>query len=442
MVAAQAEAPTANPVLSVAVAPGAPDRVLAGTLNSPKPAGIYRTQDGGVTWQNTTPDMPPNISIAALVFDPRDARTAFAADGGAGLLFRSTDDGATWSQIPGASALLSPNSAIGELFAAVEGNQTVLYAGTRFDGVLRSPDRGETWAQLDDGLVGEARRIRELINYEGDLYAGTHNGLYRLPAGAAVWEQVATFPDTGIVFSLLADGNRLYAGTTSALYVSEDGVTWARVPNTPTTVYYDLAATGRLIALATESGLWVGSGETWQQANVDGAPSTGEINALANTPKAPRTLYAGTSADWVLRSDDEGFNYTRIGALPPLDVRAALATATPTFTPSPTPTLTSTPTATPTETATATPTATPTDTATPTETPTPRPTRTPRPTNTPRPTATSTQSPTSTPGPSAEPATPPPPEPHGHSGRRCGRNPHRDHRECRPRHHLGDAAGR
>ena len=176
------------------MAPGAPDQVLAGVLNSPKPAAIYRSQDGGLTWQNTTPLLAPNISIAALTYDPRNARIAYAADGGSGFLFRSNDGGATWSQLAGVKDLISSNSAVGELYATVENSKTVIYAGTRFDGVLRSADDGNTWQKLDAGLVGEARRIREIIEYKGDLYAGTHGGLYRLPKGATAWVPVPTFP--------------------------------------------------------------------------------------------------------------------------------------------------------------------------------------------------------------------------------------------------------
>ena len=61
------------------------------------------------------------------------------------------------------------------------------------------------------------------------------------------------------------------------------------------------------------------------------------VYALANTPRAPRTIYAGAADAWVLRSEDEGLTFAGAGALPPLDVAAALATATPTFTPTPTP---------------------------------------------------------------------------------------------------------
>jgi|GEM_PF-741946 len=393
-VRAQDAAPTANAVLSLAVAPGAPDRLLAGVLNSPKPAAIYRSQDGALTWQNTTPLLAPNISIAALTYDPRAALIAYAADGGSGFLFRSADGGATWSDVPGIKGLISSNSAVGELYAAVENGKSAIYAGTRFDGVLRSDDEGKTWQKLDTGLVGEARRIRRISEYKGDLFAGTHDGLYRMLKGTTVWVPVSTFSDTGIVYSLATQGGTLFAGTDTALYQSPDGVTWTRVPNAPTTTYYDIVDTGRLLALATESGLWVGAGESWLQANADGVPYSAPVYALANTPKAPRTVYAGTVDTWVLRSDDEGNNYTSIVALPPLDVRAALATPTPTATATSTPTDTATPTNTPTETPTVTPSATPTDTPVPTDTPTPTATRTPRPT--PTATVTATSRPTGT----------------------------------------------
>ncbi len=425
-VAAQPAAPTSNPVLSLAVAPVSPNLVLAGVLNSPQPAGIYRSADAGITWSNATPGLSPNISITSIVFDPRNARIAYAADGGAGFIFRSQDSGATWSEITGFRELLSANSAVGVLFATAENSRTVLYAGTRFDGVLRTEDGGATWQQLDSGLVGEARRIRSLATFNGNLYAGTHNGLYRLPAGTATWEQVAGSPTTSIIFSLLADREVLYAGTGSALYVSNDGDAWTRVPNLPTSVYYDLATTGRLLVVASEDGLWSGVGDVWALATVDGATYSAPVYAVANTSRAPRTVYAGGESGWVFRSDDEGVTFTGIASMPVLDVTAALATATPTATPSPTATNTATPTHTPTETATPTPSPTPTDTpvptntSTPTDTPTPTPTRTPTATSTPSPSrtptpvtigleptatppATATSAPTATPSPDSEP---------------------------------------
>jgi hypothetical protein len=370
--------------------PGAPDKVLAGTLNAPDAPSVYRTADGGITWTRASAGLVQEMSVAGLVFDPQNPRLVLAGDGGFGNLFRSRDSGDTWEVLTSFQGLLSENSAVGEVYADIENGQSTFYVCTRFDGVLRTIDAGETWQKVDGGLVGDARRVRELVQVGDTLYAGTHAGLYRLAAGSVVWEVVAGFPTNIIVFSLTTAQGQIYAGAGNGLYQSPDGVTWTRVNGFPNTVVYDVVTTGRLVVAATENGLWSGSGESWQLATLNGAPYEGVVYAVVNTPKAPRTIYAGTVTDWVLRSDDEGVTFSALANMPPLDVRAALATATPTFTPTPTPTETPTPTNTPTETPTFTPTPTPTDTPAPTETPTPTFTPTDTPTVADTPTLTET----------------------------------------------------
>lgn len=390
-------APTRNPAISVVVAPGAPDRALAGTLNAPEPPSVYRTANGGVAWRAADGGLPPSISVAGLAYDPQNASIALAGDGGVGFLFRSNDGGATWQEIANFRPLLSETSAIGEIYAAVENRTSVFYICTRFDGVFRTADNGLTWTKLDAGLVGDARRVRELVTFGDALYAGTHDGLYRLSVGSLVWEKVASFPAGNIVFSVTTDGQTLFAGTGQGLFTSSDGNLWSRAPNFPNTIVYDIVSTGRLLVAATETGLWNGAGDFWRQSTLNGAPYAGVVYAAANTIEAPRTIYVGTANDWVLRSDDEGVTFYSVAGMPALDVRAALATATPTFTSTPTPTDTPTPTNTPTETPTATFTPTPTDTPVPTDTPTPTETPTLTPSRTP--TLTRTPQPSDTPSP-------------------------------------------
>lgn len=371
--------------------PGAPDKVIAGTLNSPQAPGIYLTQDGGVNWVKSVGGMPENFSIQTLALDPLNPKLILAGDGGVRNLYRSRDSGSSWEVLTAFSELLSETSAVGEIYATVENKKTVFYAGTRFDGVFRSDNGGDTWQKLDGGLEGEARRIREILVWDNVLYAGTHNGLYRLPQGSVIWEQVATFPgNPDIVYSLAEHGGSLWAGNSTSLFRSADGNTWTVAQNLPAATMYDLVSTGRLMLVATDQGIWHGSDDTWQQSTVSGTPYSGITYVLANTTKALRTIYAGTDADWVLRSDDEGVTFTAVTAMPPLDVKAALATPTPTFTPTNTPTETPTPTNTPTETPTVTETPSPTETPTPTETSTPTATATETPIPTETATATAT----------------------------------------------------
>ena len=389
---AQDGAPSRNAVISIAVMPGKPDKVLAGTLNAPDPPTIFYSLTAGVRWSEADGGLPENLSVAGLAYDPQDKDLVLAGDGGFGLLFRSLDGGRSWDELTSIRELLSENSAVGELYATIEDETTVFYASTRWDGVFRSANGGILWQKLDVGLVGDARRVRETVALDGTVYAGTHAGLYRLPEGAISWQVVDGVPQDTIVYSLTTQGDTLYAGTAQGLYISEDSINWSRVPNFPNTVVYDIVSTGSRIVAATEIGLWAGSGDLWEQSLAGGLPYEGVVYAAANIPKAPRTIYVGTKTDWVLRSDDEGRNFYFANTMPLLNVRDALATATPTHTPTPTPTETATPTATPTDTPT--PTETPTFTPTATETPTNTPTETPIPTETP--TETATPSPTET----------------------------------------------
>ncbi|MCB0091991.1 MAG: hypothetical protein KDE54_29075, partial [Caldilineaceae bacterium] len=188
--------PTRNAAISLAVMPGEPNHVLAGVINSPDPPTIFYSLDGAVSWRRADRGLPENISIAGLAFDPQNPDLVLAGDGGFGLLFRSLDGGRTWNESPAIQSLLTENSAVGELIASVQDQRTVFYASTRWDGVFRSVDGGVFWEKLDGGLVGEARRVREVAVYEDVVYAGTHNGLYRLLPTATAWEQVTGFPVT------------------------------------------------------------------------------------------------------------------------------------------------------------------------------------------------------------------------------------------------------
>src|SRR2546421_6097305 len=98
---------------AVAVAPSDSDVVWVGTgeandrNSSDWGDGVYRSTDGGETWQNA--GIKESRTIARVVLDPKKTEVAYVAamgnlwkDGGERGLFKTTDAGKTWKLILGA----------------------------------------------------------------------------------------------------------------------------------------------------------------------------------------------------------------------------------------------------------------------------------------------------------------------------------------------------
>ena len=357
--------PFSNSIISLDVSPADGSIVLAGTLNVPVPAGIYRSTDGGHTWSRANVVLPPDTSVATIRFDPQDGNRVLAADGGVGNLFISEDGGLNWRQESSIHQALTLNSGVGRLFTRIENGQTVFYAGTRFDGVVRSADGGLSWAWYGNGLSGAALRVRAFVEKDGALYAGTHDGVWRLPAQTDAWQRV-NLPAGVIARGMTNLDGRLYVGTfASGLYLSDDGYNWIQDPSFPAgVVIYDLAISGEQVIIATNVGLWTPSVPDWVRASVNGVVFTNPVYRLASAQSLEGVTYAGTEQDGVLRTIDGGVSFLSSAQITPLD--PAELPGQPTDTPTATPTATETPIATDTPTATE----TPLPTETPTETPT------------------------------------------------------------------------
>ena len=367
--------PFSNSIIALDASPDDASIVVAGTLNVPVPAGIYRSTDGGYTWSRANANLPPDTSVASIRFDPQDGNRVLAADGGVGNLFISEDGGLNWRQEPSISQVLTPNSGIGRLFTRTEDGQTVFYAGSRYDGVVRSVDGGLSWEWYGEGLTGSALRVRAFVDKDGALYAGTHDGVWRLNPDSGSWQRV-NLPVGIIARGLTILNGRLYVGTfASGLYLSDDGYNWVQDPSFPAgVVIYDLTASGQEVVVGTNVGLWTQSEPDWTRVSVNGAAYTNPVFRLASSSTFVGVTYAGTEQDGVLRTLDSGATFLSSAHITPLDPaelpRAPTATPSisPTVTETPPPTETPIPTETPTVTATPdpnVPTATPTATCTP-----------------------------------------------------------------------------
>jgi hypothetical protein len=141
-------------IASIAIAPGLADRVLVGHNDG----RLYRTANATAatpTWiavdDNAGSNPLPNRVLTRLVFDPSNAQRAYACFGGfaADNLWRSVDGGVTWQRITGTAPFALPTAPVyGTAVHPDDGD--VLYAATEV-GVFASDDGGAHWTTDNDG---------------------------------------------------------------------------------------------------------------------------------------------------------------------------------------------------------------------------------------------------------------------------------------------------
>jgi photosystem II stability/assembly factor-like uncharacterized protein len=419
---------------------------------------VFKSTDFGGTWIDVSTGLGKG-GIQALLYDGSSVFAGTPAD--AAGIYKSTNGGASWN--PAASGL-----PVGKTIRSLISFGAYVFAGTEGDGIYRSSDHGDTWAKVDtnNNLLAQELVFTFCTN-DNALFAGAANGIYKSTDGGATFERMLNgFPPNIGVFawSLTASGGNVVAAVTvlfspsealdGIFYSSDDGSTWhqATLPIVPTAVTA-VASDGSSLAYAgvfgqssSVKGLYksTDAGVTWAQRpalNVDierlavngsnvlagdlfGAyysTDFGESWAFSDPPgNCPfgcgiftytfrgSSVFAGDEVGMFFSTDrgatwvpvNEGFpqcpipdveascadsNYLFAGTSGESVWRKLLGTGTPTPTPSPSATATASPT--PTPPGSPTPTATVTATATPRPTPTPRSNPTPRvrPTPAPRP---------------------------------------------------------
>ena len=160
---------------------------------------IFRSNDEGDTWTRiTTEDMAHTV-------------TAFRG----GEIFRSNDEGDTWTRIT--------TEDMAHTVTAVAAFGGTLYAGTFGSGVFRSDDNGDSWAVVNAGLTN--RRVSTLLAVNEDtVFAGTlGGGIFRTMDGGTSWMEVNTGLTNTTVGGLAVVGKSIYAGMSKRIVHSVDG---------------------------------------------------------------------------------------------------------------------------------------------------------------------------------------------------------------------------
>ncbi|MEL6714577.1 MAG: hypothetical protein AAFP86_12425, partial [Planctomycetota bacterium] len=281
---------------------------------------LHRSTDAGETW---TPASFGGGAVEELEFDCAGTAYAASQDG----LWRSVDDGVTWTRLffgpVGASSFVSAvavdPSDVQQVWAGLDAPSGAAPS------LLRSTDGGATWTNVTPpGGVGN-RCVRIALD---PLTPGFVVGLFDFGGiwvstdGGATWaDRFAGLPPTRLR-GAAAMGGRLYVsgivsgGSFYGAWASDDlGVTWTQLHDDgwPSVgleeVVLDPSTPDRVLLASTGGGMIesLDAGATWEV----GAGGTGNLG-LANIcvdPLVPGRLYLASSSAGAWRSDDDGASF-------------------------------------------------------------------------------------------------------------------------------------
>lgn len=180
---------------------------------------LAKSTDGGRTWQDVRPDGLPHLDIHGFAVDPRDQKTLWAALAGQGI-YRSRDGGESFE-------LVTREVGGGVMALAVTPDGRVL-AGDMQQGLFVSGNDGKTWKPtLQAGLMGVAVNPKE-----PERVVATGPGILLSTDGGRNWDQVLPL-EAGAGPVAWAPSNPevgYVVGFDKTLYKTEDaGATWQPV---------------------------------------------------------------------------------------------------------------------------------------------------------------------------------------------------------------------
>jgi photosystem II stability/assembly factor-like uncharacterized protein len=205
-----------------------------GTLYAGVDSKLYVGANEGTTWTEMTPFKPARPAP----FAPPAIATAVQAGGSLWIgtfgdgIFRSTDDGTSWSSVISGLEGLGG----GAVFELVE-KSGKLYAATGGLGVfvldLATPTQ---WSAFNDGIpIPIAGRVNTLVLHGTMLVAtaGRDGFVYRFPEGTTEWQEFNLVPPIApglIATDLVTMGSDLFVGAANQIFRSEDNAqTWTSV---------------------------------------------------------------------------------------------------------------------------------------------------------------------------------------------------------------------
>ncbi|OLC54281.1 MAG: hypothetical protein AUH92_04370 [Acidobacteria bacterium 13_1_40CM_4_69_4] len=295
--------------------------------------GVFKTTDGGATWIDL--GLAEVRRVGRIAIDPLDPRRVFVAAGGDWFnrdanrgIYRSIDGGTTWDKVlyvaddsGGIDVAIDPGDT-NRVYAAIWQRQSLgssWYIAGPNSGIFRSTDGGATWSRMTNGLPGgpDVGRIglavsrsspnivfALVIDGRGQLF-----GLYRTTDAGDSWTGLGAASLLLNGFSYYfgnirvdpVDPNTVYVLDSNLLRSSDGGTTFSIIAANVHPDWHDLIITDRAFLAGNDAGFFRSrnGGSSWEHAVT--LPIT-QLYDLAIDRLLPQQRFGGSQDTGTLRT--------------------------------------------------------------------------------------------------------------------------------------------
>jgi photosystem II stability/assembly factor-like uncharacterized protein len=305
-------------ISKICIHPQHPDTIFAASMGVPFYAdslrGVFRTYDGGNTWQNVLlPDT--TAGVIDMMIDYNDPNTIYAvgwnrvrnnhlslAKGMQSQLYVSRDGGNTW-QISNLTGSLSVHSRIGIDQSRTSSNRLVAVVTNSYydlEGIYYSDDTAHSWQGIN--VQGVAGTVYGSFGwYFGQIRFNPYNAnkiylpgvsLHQYDFQTGVWSSITALHVDNHDIDFLSEDS-LIASTDGGLFLSADGGhNWSDIDNIPSTQFYRIAFNPAV------------SGDYW-----GGLQDNGTVKGNANVVNGWNTVFWGDGFQVVFDRKDTSVVY-------------------------------------------------------------------------------------------------------------------------------------
>ena len=283
----------------IIVDPKNPNRVFVAVCGHPfgpnQERGVYRSLDGGTTWQRVL-YKDENTGAIQVEFDPTNPQILYADlyevrhgpwengqwQGPNSGLYKSTDGGATWRQL--LKGLPTFEQGLGRIgFGIAHSNPQIIYAtvdaNQQTGGIYRSDDAGESWRKVsnDQRTWGRGSDFAEIRPHpkNPEIVFVANTASYKSTDGGKTWVGFKGAPGGDDYHRIWINPEQpdimLFASDQGATITVNGGATWSSWYNQPTAQMYHVITDNRWP-------YWVYSGQ--QESGSAAVASRGDYGAI------------------------------------------------------------------------------------------------------------------------------------------------------------------